>query len=131
MALNILIVDDSHTVRAVIAKTLKLTEIPIDQLYQASNGKEALTVLQTNWVDLIFTDINMPEMNGIELIEKMSEDGILKTIPVVVISTDGSITRIEQLKSKGVSAYIRKPFTPELIKSVVQKILGEQDAKRA
>ncbi|MCD6120020.1 response regulator [bacterium] len=127
MALNILVVDDSSTVRAVIRKTLKLAEIPVGQLYEAANGKEALDILADNWIDLIFADINMPVMGGVEMIDKMSEDGLLKSVPVVIVSTEGSKTRMEQLKQKGVSAYLRKPFTPELLKNVVDDILGVQD----
>lgn len=127
MALNILVVDDSAVVRAVISKTLKLAGIPVGELYQAGNGKEALEILNDNWVDLVFSDINMPVMGGVEMIEKMSADGLLKTIPVVVVSTEGSATRIEQLKSRGISAYIRKPFTPELVRKVVDDIIGRQD----
>lgn len=127
MAFNFLVVDDSETVRAVIAKTLQVAGVPVNQLYQAANGKEALSILQDNWVDLIFTDINMPIMGGVELIEKLYEDGMLKTIPVVIVSTEGSLTRIERLKSKGVKAYIRKPFQPELIRKVVDDILGVND----
>jgi two-component system chemotaxis response regulator CheY len=114
-------------VRAVIAKTLRLAGLPIHELYQAANGQEALTLLQDHWVDLIFTDINMPIMDGVEFIEKLREDGMLKTIPVVIVSTEGSQTRIEQLKAKGVVAYIRKPFQPELIRNVVEDMLGAKD----
>jgi two-component system chemotaxis response regulator CheY len=124
MALNILVVDDSMTVRAVIAKTLHLAELPINELYQASNGKEALDILNDHRIDLVLADINMPVMSGIEMIDKMSEDGLLKTIPVIIVSTEGSTTRIEHLKSKGISAYVRKPFTPEKIREVVDDILG-------
>lgn len=127
MALNILVVDDSTTVRAVIRKTLELAEVPVNTLYEASNGREALDILADNWVDLIFADINMPVMGGVEMIDKMNEDGILKSVPVVIISTEGSKTRIEQLKQKGVSAYLRKPFTPELLKQVVDDVLGVQN----
>jgi two-component system, chemotaxis family, chemotaxis protein CheY len=127
MALNILVVDDSSTVRAVIRKTLELAEVPVKTLYEACNGKEALEILADSWIDLIFADINMPVMGGVEMIDKMSEDGILKSVPVVIISTEGSKTRIEQLKQKGVSAYLRKPFTPELLKQVVDDVLGVQN----
>ncbi len=127
MALNVLVVDDSAVVRAVISKTFQLAGIPVGELFQAGNGKEALEILNNNWVDLVFSDINMPVMGGIEMIEKMCEDGLLKTIPVIVVSTEGSTTRIEQLKSKGISAYIRKPFTPELVRKVVDDIIGGQD----
>ena len=124
MSFNILLVDDSKTVRAVISKTLELAGVPVNKLYEVSNGKEALDILADNWVDIVFTDINMPVMTGIEMIEKMSENDLLKNIPVVVISTEGSRTRIEMLKSKGISDYIRKPFTPEQIKKAVDNITG-------
>jgi two-component system chemotaxis response regulator CheY len=124
MSLNILVVDDSATVRAVIKKTLEIAEVPVGELYEAENGQEALDALSANWIDLVFADINMPVMTGIEMVEKMAAAGLLKTVPVVIVSTEGSATRIEQLKAKGVSAYIRKPFTPELLRSVVDDILG-------
>lgn len=124
MSLNILVVDDSVTVRAVIKKTLGLAEIPVDTLHQAGNGEEALQILHENTIDLVFSDINMPGMGGVELIEHMHGDERLRGIPVVVISTEGSITRIEDLRSKGIRAYLRKPFTPEQLKDVVKEITG-------
>ncbi len=124
MAFNILIVDDSATVRAVIEKTLHIAGVDVGEIFKAENGKEALEIIGNNWVDIILSDINMPVMGGIEMIEKMSEDGLLKTIPVIVVSTEGSSTRIEQLKSKGVRGYIRKPFTPEIVKQMVDDIMG-------
>ena len=127
MAYNILVVDDSRTARAVIAKTLNLAGVPIQQLYQADNGKEALKVLDSNWVDLVMADINMPVMDGAELVNGMLSQGLLQAIPVVIISSDGSKTRIEQMRSKGVRAYIRKPFTPEAVRSLVEDVLGDQN----
>ena len=128
MEFNILVVDDSQMVRAVIAKTLQLAEIPVKELFQAANGKEALDILGNNWIDLVFADINMPVMTGVEMIEIMHENGLLQTVPVIIVSSDGSSTRMDQLKAKGVTAYIRKPFTPELLKSVVNDILGVKHA---
>jgi two-component system, chemotaxis family, chemotaxis protein CheY len=127
MAFNVLVVDDSETIRSIIIKTLKIGKVPISELYQAGNGKEALEILNSNWIDLVLADINMPVMNGIEMVNRMYEDGILKTIPVIVVSTEGSSTRIEQLMGKGVSAYVRKPFTPESIKRIVEEIMGVFD----
>jgi two-component system, chemotaxis family, chemotaxis protein CheY len=129
MALNILVVDDSAIVRAVIIKTLNITKVDVNEIYEASNGELALKVLDDNWIDIIFCDINMPVMTGIELVDRLNKDGLLKSIPVVIVSTEGSSTRIEELKNKGISAYIRKPFTPEQIKEIVDKILGDKDAK--
>ncbi len=127
MAYNILVVDDSVTVRAVIAKTLDIAGVPVNELYQASNGQEALDLLAEHWVDLVFADINMPVMNGIELVERMSSEGLLDTIPVVIVSTEGSATRIEQLLNKGVSAYIRKPFAPEMLREVVDQVMESKN----
>lgn len=126
MGFKILLVDDSRTTRKVIAKTLRMANVPIDELYEANNGKEALELLGDQWIDLVLADINMPVMNGIEMIEKMSEEGMLKNIPVIMVSTVGSETRIEELKTKGVRAYIRKPFLPEVIGKVVDDILGAE-----
>jgi len=123
MAYNILIVEDSATIRAVISKILQMAEVPVGELWEASNGKEALEVLHTKWVDLVFADINMPVMSGLEMIEQMVADGLLATVPVIVVSTEGSSTRIEELSSKGVRAYLRKPFTPEALKQVISEIL--------
>ncbi len=125
MAFNILVVDDSVIVQDVIAKTLDMAEVPVGNLYKANNGKEALEILEKEWVDLVFSDINMPVMDGVALIEEMFKHDLLKTIPVVIVSTEGSVQRIEELKEKGIVAYIRKPFTPEQIRNVIVDILGE------
>lgn len=127
MAINVLVVDDSETVRQVIAKTLHLANLPLNQIFMAANGKEALEVLAENWIDLVFSDINMPVMTGIELIEEMHKDEVMKAIPVIVVSTEGSQTRMEELRAKGVSAYIRKPFTPETLRKTVEEVLGALD----
>ncbi len=124
MAINILIVDDSKTIRAILAKTLKLSGIDIGNIYQASNGKEALEYLNDNWIDLVLSDLNMPVMSGFELIDKMFEDDLLSKIPVIVISTEGNITRIETLKKKGIKNYVRKPFIPESIGEIISEITG-------
>lgn len=128
MALNILIVDDSEIVRAVIIKSLNLANVPVQEVYQAANGRQALEILAQNWVDLVFADINMPVMGGVEMVEKMNDDGLLKTIPVVIVSTEGSMTRIDHLKAKGVRAYLRKPFKPEDIRQVVEALIEVPNA---
>ncbi len=127
MSLNVLIVDDSRIIRAVIQKTIGLAGIPVKNFFQAENGQEGLNILKDNWIDLIFADINMPVMGGIEMVENMSNDGLLDTIPVIIVSTEGSRTRINSLKEQGVSAYIRKPFTPEMLRETVDTVVGVND----
>ncbi len=129
MAFNILLVDDSRTVRAMLTKTLQLAQIPINELHEAGNGEEGLAVLEDQWIDLVFVDINMPVMGGIEMIEKMREDDMLKTTPVIVCSTEGSEPRIEQLKAMGIHAYFRKPFKPEEVREAVSKLVEADDAE--
>lgn len=124
MAYNVLIVDDSAIVRAVVEKTLRLSGVPLGEVTQTGNGREALDALKDHWVDIVFADINMPEMDGIEMVERMSETGLLKTVPVVIVSTERSVTRIEELRAKGVRAYLNKPFTPEEIKTILEEVLG-------
>ena len=125
---NILIVDDSRTIRAVINKTIEIAGVPVANIWEAGNGQEALDVLHEQWVDIVFADINMPVMTGIELVERMSEEGLLDTVPVVIVSTEGSRQRIDELRAKGVRAYLRKPFTPESLKEVIADILETKHA---
>ena len=127
MSLNILVVDDSRTVRAVIVKALRLAKVPTGEVHQAENGELALQVVETNWIDLILTDINMPVMGGVELITNLKESPVTRDIPVVVISTEGSETRIAQLKELGVLGYIRKPFQPEDLRATINEIVGVRD----
>ncbi|HVM60241.1 MAG TPA: response regulator [Verrucomicrobiae bacterium] len=124
MAYNVLIVDDSAIVRTVVEKTLRLSGCPLGEILQAENGRVALDRLKDHWVDIVFADINMPEMNGIEMVSRMAETGMLKTVPVVIVSTERSVTRIEELRAKGVRAYLNKPFTPEEIKKILEEVLG-------
>ena len=123
MSMNVLIVDDSGVMRAMILKTLRLSGLPLGEVYQASNGKEGLEKLEDNWVDLVLVDINMPVMNGEEMIDRMMESPALKDIAKLVVSTEGSEKRIESLKAKG-ARFVHKPFTPEIIRDTVQEMLG-------
>ena len=128
MAYNILIVDDSATTRSIIARTLKIIpNVELGEIYQAGNGQEALDELDRSWVDIVFADINMPVMDGVTMVEKMAENPDMKKIPVVIVSTEGSDTRMEELFRKGVRAYIRKPFSVEKVSEILTDILGGQD----
>jgi two-component system, chemotaxis family, chemotaxis protein CheY len=125
MSYNVLIVDDSSIVRSVIKKSISMSGIDVSSVFEASNGKEALEILNKEWVDIVFADLNMPEMNGIELVERMSEDAMLVSTPVVIISAEQRQMKIDYLKKRGIRAYIKKPFRPERFKDVVCSILEE------
>ncbi len=85
MAINVLVVDDSKVMRSMLIKTLKLTGLPLGEIYQGANGREGLTALEDNWIDLVLADINMPVMNGEEMIEVIRENPTWKELPIVVI----------------------------------------------
>jgi two-component system, chemotaxis family, chemotaxis protein CheY len=125
MAFNVLIVDDSLPMRSVIRKTIEISGFQVNQFFEASNGEEALVILNAQWLDLVITDYNMPRMNGLELIEAMKKEELLQSIPVVVITTEGSRQKAEEFLSKGAVGYIQKPFTPEEIKQKLNHLLGE------
>jgi two-component system chemotaxis response regulator CheY len=113
MALNILVVDDSHLTRKAIKRIIGMTGLDVDKILEAENGVEALNVLDDTKVDLVLADLNMPEMGGIEMINKMKTDEATKTIPVVIVTTESSMTRIKELLEQGVKDYLHKPFAPE------------------
>ena len=125
MAINILVVDDSIVTRMMIARTLRLTRLPIGSLYEAENGREGIRQLMTNAVDVMIADLNMPIMTGLEMLDTKNKDNYLKSIPVIVVSTEGSSARMAELEALGVDTFIRKPFTPEDIRDAIIKVLGE------
>ncbi len=127
MAFNVLIVDDSNSMRAVIKKSIKVSNFKVGDFLEAADGQEALAVLAREWVDIVLSDINMPNMNGLELMAAMQKDPFLREVPVVVITTEGSERKIQTIKEMGAKGYIKKPFLPEDIKETLNSILGEMD----
>jgi two-component system chemotaxis response regulator CheY len=123
---RVLIVDDSQIIRGAVKKSILMSGLDISEAAEASNGQEALQVLATDWVDIVFADLNMPVMGGIELVERMSKDPALCNIPVVIVSSDQRQAMIDEMKGRGVKGYIKKPFRPENFRDVVQELLGAQ-----
>jgi two-component system chemotaxis response regulator CheY len=120
--LNVLIVDDSATMRALLYRVVGLADLPIGAIYQAPNGAEALKVLETHSIQAVFTDVNMPVMNGMELLREMAGRDEWKDILRVIISTDGSRLRREEARALNVSLYVEKPFRPEVVRDVLCQI---------
>jgi two-component system chemotaxis response regulator CheY len=123
MGMNVLIVDDSSVMRSMILKTLRMSGLSLGDVYGASNGVEGLEILNRQWTDLVILDINMPVMNGEDMMIRMRENPETRNIPVIVVSTEGSKTRIENLVKMG-ATFIRKPFTPEIIRDAINQSLG-------
>lgn len=96
----------------------------MDKCYEAGNGREGLAVLEKEWVDVIISDINMPEMNGLEMLKQLNEHLVYQNIPVIVISTEGSEDRINEAFCNGAKGFIKKPFLPEDLKKILHDVLG-------
>jgi two-component system chemotaxis response regulator CheY len=123
MGINILIVDDSSVMRTMILKTLRMSGLSLGDIYEASNGVEGLEILNMRWMDLVILDINMPVMNGEDMMIRMKAHPEMRDIPVIIISTEGSKTRIDGLIKMG-ATFIRKPFTPEIVRDAINQSLG-------
>jgi two-component system chemotaxis response regulator CheY len=131
MSFSILVVDDSPLIRKMMKRSLGLSALDVGMVFEATNGAEALAVLQKEWVDVVLADIHMPVMSGTELIETMSKDEMLKHIPVVVVSAERSQPAIAHLKTLGICAHLTKPFTPEEVMATVTTVLNEASSRRA
>lgn len=124
MGKSILIVDDSKTMRKIITKTLRQTGYEFDSIAEAEDGQQGLDHLQKEKPDLILCDINMPNMDGIEFLKQLSSDGSLKTIPVIMITTEGgSDDVVQQVNDLGAAGTLGKPFTADKLQELFQKAL--------
>jgi two-component system, chemotaxis family, chemotaxis protein CheY len=128
MAFNVLIVDDSPAMRGFVRRVLEMSGIEVGLALNASNGQEALDLLRKQWVDVILTDINMPTMDGEQLLKVLESDDSLRTIPVIVISTDSTQHRVQKMLTLGAKGYVTKPFLPETLREEMEKVLGVLNA---
>jgi two-component system, chemotaxis family, chemotaxis protein CheY len=124
MSFNVLVVDDSVSMRAVIKKIILVSGFNADKILEASNGKEALDVLGREWVDMIISDINMPEMNGLELLSMLKQNSLYAELPIIMISTEGSEERIQEAFALGARGFIKKPFLPEELREKLYETIG-------
>ncbi len=131
MALELMIVDDSPVTRKMVRRAIGLAGLEIAAVHEAGNGQEALDGLRKHRVDLVLVDINMPVMNGMELVERMSQDPVLAKVPVVIVATPMSEQRVERLLDIGARAYLAKPFRPEALRDLVLEILGNRGSAHA
>lgn len=121
MAINILIVEDCSVTRFIIIKTLERGGIEMGEIYEADNGAMGLQIIEENKVDLMLMDINMPVMDGMEMLRQIRARSSGKKMPVLVVSTQSNIKEIESLERLG-AAFLHKPFTTEQLRDAVYKI---------
>lgn len=122
MPKKILITEDSPTMRSLIVSTIEA--IGDFEVIEASNGFEALRVLPREKVDLVVTDINMPDINGLELVSFIKTNPNYQAIPLIIISTEGSERDREKGMALGANEYLVKPFSPEQLQELIRKYLG-------
>jgi two-component system chemotaxis response regulator CheY len=121
--LTLLIVDDSATMRAMVKRAATLSGVPLAAILEAANGQEALDVLERSHVDAIFTDINMPVMTGVELLKRMAAETRWAHVLRVIISTDASDVRRQEVSSLHVRHYVQKPVRPEAVCDVLSQLV--------
>jgi len=118
---DVLVVDDSAAIRKILQRVLRQTGMAIRAVYEAGDGEEALTVLDTHKVDLVLSDINMPRMDGLQLLASLKAAEQWRHIPVVMITTEGGEAKVGEAVRLGAAGYVRKPFTADQIK---EKLVG-------
>lgn len=116
MALDVLIVDDSAAIRKILQRVLRQAEVPIGDLLEAGDGVEAIEVLKSRQVGLILSDINMPNMDGLQLLGELKAHPAWKKVPIVMITTEGSHNKVLEAVNLGAAGYVKKPFTADQIK---------------
>lgn len=129
MAYNVLIVDDSPAMRAFVRRVLDMSGLAVGKYLQAGDGQEALALLRAEWVDVVLTDLNMPTMDGEEFVRLIEADEALRAIPVLVVSTDATESRVRQMMTLGAKGYVTKPFLPETLREEIEKVLGVQQCQ--
>ena len=124
MSCNVLIVDDSAVLRTAIRKVVRLAGVEDDRIHEAANGKEALELLETDWIDLVLLDLNMPVMDGETFARELRKNPDLADVAVVVVSTESNRDRLQRMRELGVVEMLRKPFEPEDLHRLIPKVLG-------
>lgn len=121
MGHSVLIVDDSATMRKIIMRGLRQAGLSIDAFHEAANGAEGLAMLDRHAVDLVLSDINMPQMGGLDFLRavRARED----SPPVVMVTTEGADDVVQAAVDGGAQGYLRKPFTPDAVQDVLGPLL--------
>jgi two-component system chemotaxis response regulator CheY len=119
----LLIVDDSAAIRKILLRVLQQTEIPMGSVFEAADGRQALEILQQNKVGLILSDINMPNMDGIELLRAVRSKTEWRDVPMIMITTEGSQAKVAEAAELGATSYVRKPFTVDQMRHKLLPLL--------
>ncbi len=131
MNLNVLLVDDSAVMRKMITRAMREGGLAIAEIYEAPNGREGVITAKYHEKDinLILSDVNMPEMGGIDFVREVRKISLLQKVPIIMITTEARIETIGEAKDAGANGYITKPFTPERIREKVIEIFSKAGGK--
>jgi two-component system chemotaxis response regulator CheY len=121
--LDVLIVDDSAAIRKILQRVLRQTELAIGEISEAGDGAEAVEILKSRTFGLILSDINMPHMDGLQLLARIKEMPHLRNVPVIMITTEGGQGKVMEAVQLGATGYVRKPFTADQIKEKLAGVL--------
>ena len=125
MGINVLIVDDSSVMRKILGRSLRQAKTSgIDEIVEANDGAEALEKLGGDSVHLIFSDINMPNVNGLDVLRRLKETPH-KDLPVIMVTTEGGEKTVMEAISLGAKGFIRKPFTTAQMESAISKVIPD------
>ena len=124
MGYNILIVDDSSVMRKIIRRNVRLTGMQMKQEFEAGDGIEALRILTNHTVDLIFSDVNMPNMDGVSFVKQVRTKSDNMNVKIIMISTEASLDIVNEAISAGANDYIVKPFTPDQLNQKITSVLN-------
>lgn len=122
--LSVLIVDDSSVMRKIVERSLRQAGLELERVIEAENGADALELVNANMLDLIFSDINMPKMDGIEFLRNLQSVERAKSIPILMITTEGGEQKVTEAIALGAKGYIRKPFSPDQVRQQVSEVLA-------
>ncbi|WP_446742363.1 response regulator [Silvibacterium acidisoli] len=122
--ISALIVDDSSVMRKIVERALRQAGLSLVNVHEAASGVDALEILRREKVELILSDINMPNMDGLEFLRQLRSEDLAPEVPVVMITTESSEEHVKEAILAGAQGYIRKPFTPEQVKERVLPLLG-------
>lgn len=122
--ISALIVDDSSVMRKIVERALRQAGLTIAAVLEASSGVEALELVRGRRVDLILSDINMPNMDGLEFLRQLREQDLAPDVPVVMITTESSEDHVHEALAAGAQGYIRKPFTAEQVKERILPLIA-------
>jgi len=122
MLVDVLVVDDSAAIRKILQRVLRQTGMAFGQIHEAGDGEEALAVMAGQHIDLVLSDINMPHMDGLQLLACLKESAAWHLVPVVMITTEGGEAKVGEAVRLGAAGYVRKPFTADQIREKLTAI---------